>query len=56
MHIIYNEEEVPNMKCMRVVEEVSLPQSKTAAVPLDKEEVPVPQALLLQYHRRMRRS
>jgi hypothetical protein len=42
MHDIYNEEEVPNVKCMRVVEEeVSLSQLKTTAVPPEEEEVPV---------------
>jgi hypothetical protein len=42
MHDIYNEEEVPNMKCMCVVEEeVSLSQLKITAVPPEEEEVPV---------------
>jgi hypothetical protein len=37
---MYDEEEVPNAKPMHVVEEeVSLLQPKTAAVPLDEEEV-----------------
>jgi hypothetical protein len=44
MHIMYDEEEVPNAKHMRVVEEqVSLSQPKTAAVPPEEEDVPVPQ-------------
>jgi hypothetical protein len=44
MHIIYDEEGVPNVKHKRVVEEVvSLSQPETDAVPPDEEEVPVPQ-------------
>jgi hypothetical protein len=39
---MYNEEEVPNAKCMRVFEEVSLLQPETAAVLPKEEEVPVP--------------
>jgi hypothetical protein len=40
---MYNEEEVPNAKCMRVFEEeVSLLLPETAAVLPEEEEVPVP--------------
>jgi hypothetical protein len=40
---MYDEEEVPNTKCMHIVEgEVSLSQPKTIAVPPEEEEVPVP--------------
>jgi hypothetical protein len=40
---MYNEEEVPKVKHMRVVEEeVSLSQPKTVVVPPEEEEVPVP--------------
>jgi hypothetical protein len=40
---MYDEEEVPNVKSMRVVEgEVSLSQPETDAVPPEEEEVPVP--------------
>jgi hypothetical protein len=43
MHIMYDEEGVPNVKHMCVVEEeVSLSQPETAAVRLEEEEVPVP--------------
>jgi hypothetical protein len=43
-HVMYDEEEVPNAKCMCVVEEeVSLSQAETTTVPLEEEEVPVPQ-------------
>jgi hypothetical protein len=43
MHVMYNEEEVPKVKHMRVVEEeVSLSQPKTVVVPPEEEEVPVP--------------
>jgi hypothetical protein len=42
-HVIYDEEEVPNVKRMRVVEdEILLSQPKTNAVPLEEEEVLVP--------------
>jgi hypothetical protein len=41
---MYDEEEVPNAKRMHVIEEeVSLLQPKSAVVPLEEEEVPVPQ-------------
>jgi hypothetical protein len=41
---MYDEEEVPNMKRMSVVEEeVSLSQPETIVVPLEEGEVPVPQ-------------
>jgi hypothetical protein len=41
---MYDEEEVPNVKRMRVVEEeVSLSQSKIVMPLLEEEEVPVPQ-------------
>jgi hypothetical protein len=41
---MYNEEEVPNVKCMCIVEEeVSLSQLKTIVVPQEDEEVPVSQ-------------
>jgi hypothetical protein len=41
---MYDEEEVPNVKRMRVVEEeVSLSQPKIAMPLLEEEEVPVPQ-------------
>jgi hypothetical protein len=44
MHVMYDEEEAPNVKRMRVVEEeVSLSQPQTDAVPLEEEEVPAPQ-------------
>jgi hypothetical protein len=39
MHVMYDEEEVPNMKRIRVVEEVLLSQPETATVP---SEVHVP--------------
>jgi hypothetical protein len=39
---MYDEEEAPNMKRMCVVEEVSLSQPETAAVPPGEEEVLVP--------------
>jgi hypothetical protein len=40
MHIMYDEEEVPNVKHMHVVEEeVSLPQPKTTMVPPEEEDV-----------------
>jgi hypothetical protein len=43
MNVMYNEEEVRNVKCMRVVEEeVSLSQPKTVVVPLKEEELLVP--------------
>jgi hypothetical protein len=39
---MYDEEEVPNMKSMSIVEEEgSLLQLKTATVPSEEEEVPV---------------
>jgi hypothetical protein len=39
---MYDEEEVPNMRHMRVVEEeVSLSQPETIEVPPEEEEVPV---------------
>jgi hypothetical protein len=42
-NVMYDEEEVPNTKCMHIVEEeVSLSQPKTIAVPPEEEEVPVP--------------
>jgi hypothetical protein len=42
MHVMYDKGEIPNVKCMCIVEEeVSLSQPKTAAVPLEEEEVPV---------------
>jgi hypothetical protein len=42
MHIMYNEEEVPNTKHMRVVEEeLLLSQPKIAMIPMEEEEVPV---------------
>jgi hypothetical protein len=41
-HAMYDEEEVPNMKHMHVVEEeVLLSQLKTLVVPPEEEEVPV---------------
>jgi hypothetical protein len=44
MHIMYDEEEVPNVKRMHIAkEEVSQSQPETAAVPPEEEEVPVPQ-------------
>jgi hypothetical protein len=44
VHVRDNEKEVPNAKCMRIVEEeVSLSQTETIAVPLKEEVVPVPQ-------------
>jgi hypothetical protein len=40
---MYNEEEVPNMKSMCVVEDaVLVSQPETAAVPPEEEEFPVP--------------
>jgi hypothetical protein len=43
MHIRDDEEEVPNVKRVRVVEEeVSLSQPVIIAVPPEEEEVPVP--------------
>jgi hypothetical protein len=40
---MYDEEEVPNMEHMHIVEEeVSLSQSKIVAVPPEEEVVPVP--------------
>jgi hypothetical protein len=43
MHVMYDEEEVPNVKCMRVVEEeVSLSQLETTVVPPEEEEFPAP--------------
>jgi hypothetical protein len=42
MHVMYDEEEVPNMNHMRVVEEeVLLLQPENVAVPPEEEEVPV---------------
>jgi hypothetical protein len=44
MHVMYDEEEDPNVKRMHVVEEeVSLSQPETAAVPPEEDEVAVPQ-------------
>jgi hypothetical protein len=44
MHIMYDEEEVPNAKHMRIAEEeVSLSLPKIAVVPPEEEEVLVPQ-------------
>jgi hypothetical protein len=41
--VMYDEEVVPNAKCMRAVEEeVSLSLPETVAVPLEEEEAPVP--------------
>jgi hypothetical protein len=46
-HVMYDEEEVPNVTCMCIVEkEVSLSQLKTTAVPPEEEEVPAPLSLL----------
>jgi hypothetical protein len=43
-HVIYDEQEVPNMKRMHIVdEEVSLSQSESVAPPSEEEEVPAPQ-------------
>jgi hypothetical protein len=40
MHIVYDEEELPNVKRMHVVEEeVLLSQPETATVPPEEEEV-----------------
>jgi hypothetical protein len=41
-HVRDDEEEVPNVKRMHIVEEVSLLQPVTTAVPLEEEQVPVP--------------
>jgi hypothetical protein len=44
-HVRDDEEEVPNMKCMGIGEEVSLSQPITVAVLPEEEEVPVLQGL-----------
>jgi hypothetical protein len=43
MHVMYDEEVVPNMKRTRIVEEeVSQSQPKTIVPPLEEEEILVP--------------
>jgi hypothetical protein len=41
-HVRDDEEEVPNVKRMHIVEEVSLLQPVTTTVPQEEEQVPVP--------------